>query len=185
MKINYLQSYDEDFNLSKGLNERIKLLPENEWICLTDCDTLKFPNFQTNLIKIVETATEMDLIGAMTNRLRPTNPAVINEMYNNDSISDHFLKADELWFKNKTKLEPTKVIAGNCMVFNKSLWSKIGGFNESKLFFDKYFSYAVKENGGRCLLAKGLYIFHLYRWDAVNPVMEVNHLLKPKKPLAT
>ena len=181
MKINYLQSYDEDFNLSKGLNDRIKLLPDDEWICLTDCDTLKFPGFTTNLIEILENASEMDLIGAMTNRLRRSNPAVIQEMFDNGNITDHFNKANELWNDNKTALEFCKVVAGNCMIFNKSLWLLVGGFDEKKLFFDKYFSYAVKEVGGNCYLAKGLYIFHLYRWDAVDTTMAVEHLLK--KPL--
>ena len=181
MKINYLQSYDEGFNLSKGINERINLL-SNDWICLTDCDTLKFPSFQTNLIEILEKANETDLIGSMTNRLRKSNPAVIQEMYDNDSVTEHFNVAIDLWNKNNTKLTPIKIIAGNCMIFHKSLWILCGGFDETKLFFDKYFSYKVAEIGGRCLLAQGLYIFHLYRWGSTDPVSDVNHLLKQKNP---
>lgn len=176
MKVNYIQSYSPEFTISKRLNEIIN--PLEGWICLTDCDTLKFPNFTTNLIEVLNTVDTNTLIGPMTNRLRPTNPAVIQSMYNNDSISDHFLKAVELWNEFKTETEPAKIIAGNCMIFHKSLFDKVGGFDENKLFFDKYFSYAVTEIGGRCLLAKGLYIFHLYRWDSIDPVSQVSHLLK-------
>ena len=64
------------------------------------------------------------------------------------------------------------------MVFHKSLWEKVGGFREDQTFFDKYFSYDVYDKGGVCMIAKGLYIFHLYRWGSLNPVSEVKHLVK-------
>ena len=83
---------------------------------------------------------------SMPRMLGITNPpVVIDEMYDNDSVSDHLNKAQELWSENKTKLLPIKIVAGNCMIFHKSLWLLCGGFDESKLFFDKYFSYKVAE----------------------------------------
>jgi hypothetical protein len=178
LKVNYIQSYSPTFELSKRLNEIIQPLPD-EWICLTDHDTLKFPSFATNLIELLNSPglTKNDLIGSMTNRLRPTNPAVINEVFDESDINVHFDLAKSLWKDHGTDTLETNIIAGNCMIFHKSLWSNLGGFNEKKLFFDKYFSYAVTENGGRCLIAQGLYIFHLYRWDSENPVAEVSHLL--------
>lgn len=176
MKINYLQVYDYELNISKRLNECISYLPD-EWICLTDQDTLKFADFPNQLKELLEVADKSWLIGTKTNRLRPSNPQVINEMFNESDIDKHYKKSVELWESNWLKLEETNLIAGCCMVFHKELWSKVGGFDEDKVFFDKYFSYKVNEVG-KCMIAKGLYVFHLYRWGSVDPVSDVKHLVK-------
>ena len=179
MKINYLQIHDYNLDISKRLNECVNLLP-NEWICLTDNDVLKFPTFSDNLRDILESGDckKNHVIGTMTNRLRPSNPQVVNELFDESDMNVHFNKSVELWDENGTTLMDAPLIAGSCMVFHKSLWSKVGGFDESKTFFDKYFSYAVKDSGGRCLIAKGLYTFHLYRWGSKSPVDAVEHLIK-------
>jgi GT2 family glycosyltransferase len=179
MKIEFIQVYDYDLNIYKRLNEVIDLLPNN-WICLTDQDTLKFAEFPLNLKTFLETSeiTKNDLIGTKTNRLRPTNPQVINELFNENNIDVHYKKSLELWQNNGVKVTITNLIAGCCMIFHKELWTKIGGFQKDKIFFDKYFSYDVVKNGGKCLIAEGLYVFHLYRWGSKDPVSEVSHLVK-------
>ena len=90
----------------------------------------------------------------------------------------HYQKSIDLWAKYGTGLEETSLIAGSCMIFHKELFNKIGGFDESKTFFDKYFSYSVVDNGGKCLIMNGVYTFHLYRWHSKNPVDSVEHLIK-------
>lgn len=178
MKINYLQIHDYDLEISKRLNECVSMLP-NEWICLTDNDVLKFPGFANNLKKILESRDYTnDILGSMTNRLRPSNPQVIYEIFEESDINVHFNKAVELWDSHHEETFETKLIAGSCMIFHKSLWERVGGFDETKTFFDKFFSYAVIADGGKCLIAKGLYTFHLYRWGSVSPVDSVEHLIK-------
>lgn len=176
MEINYLQIYDYELNISKALNKAIEKL--NDWICLTDQDTLKFPSFPNNLKEILLKANKNDLIGATTNRLNPVNPQTVKELFNEPNINTHFNYSIEAWNKYGTELEKTKLIAGCCMIFHKELWQKVGGFQEDKIFFDKYFSYDVTNNGGKCLIAKGLYIFHLYRWKSKDPTSAVEHLIK-------
>lgn len=180
MKINYLQVYDYNLNISKRLNECISLLP-NEWICLTDQDTLKFADFPNQLKELLESEhiTTDDLIGTKTNRLRPSNPQVVNNLFDESDMNVHFKYAIHTWKENYTQVEETNLIAGSCMIFHKSLWKEVGGFDEDKIFFDKYFSYKVNDTSfGRCLIAKGIYTFHLYRWGSVDPVSEVKHLVK-------
>lgn len=179
MKIEYIQVYDYELNISRRLNEVVSKL-DNNWICLTDQDTLKFADFPKNLKHFLEHAeiTKNDLIGTRTNRLRPTNNQVIKPLFNENNIDVHNETAKTLWQNHALELQETNLIAGSCMIFHKELWQKIGGFNESKVFFDKYFSYDVLDSGGRCLIAKGLYIFHLYRWGAKDPVSSVEHLVK-------
>ena len=179
MNINFLQIHDFNLEISKRLNECVDLLP-NEWICLTDNDVLKFPQFAEQLKEVLSTSSKSNVYGSMTNRLRPTNPQVVYEMFDESDINEHFYKAGELWDKYGAELKKTRLIAGSCMVFHKSLWEAVGGFDESKTFFDKYFSYAVVENGGKCLIMQGIYTMHLYRWGSESPVNEVQHLIKKK-----
>jgi GT2 family glycosyltransferase len=113
----------------------------------------------------------------MTNRLRPSNPQGVNYLFDESDMNVHFQYSLDCWHEFNAEVEQTKLIAGSCMIFHKSLWKKVGGFDEDKIFFDKYFSYKVNEVG-RCLIAKGIYTFHLYRWDAVSPVDSVEHLVK-------
>lgn len=176
MKVNYLQVYDYNLNISKRLNECIE--PLEGWICLTDQDTLKFASFPNNLKEILKDADKNNLIGATTNRLRPSNPQVVQHLFNETDINKHHEYSIEAWNKYNTTLEQTNLIAGSCMIFHKDLFNKVGGFQEDKIFFDKYFSYDVYNSGGLCLIAKGLYIFHLYRWGSKDPVSDVKHLVK-------
>jgi GT2 family glycosyltransferase len=179
MKINHLQIHDYNLNISARLNEAIDLL-DDEWICLTDNDTLKFPSFAGNIRTLLEsgTVTKNDVVGTMVNRLRPSNPAVVSDLFNESDINVHFNEAIDRWNKYETETFETSIVAGSCMIFHKSLWTTIGGFNQEKIFFDKYFSYDVATNGGKCYIAKGIYIFHLYRWGSENPVGSVEHLVK-------
>jgi len=179
MQIEFIQIHDYNLNISKRLNDVVSKL-DNNWICLTDQDTLKFEGFANNLKYFLENAdiTKEDLIGTMVNRLRPSNPQVIQSLFNESDINIHIQTAKDLWQNNKLETQETNIIAGSCMIFHKELWQKVGGFNEEKIFFDKYFSYYVTDFGGRCLIAKGLYIFHLYRWGAKDPVSSVEHLVK-------
>jgi GT2 family glycosyltransferase len=179
MDIEFIQIHDYNLDISKRLNYVINKL-DNNWICLTDQDTLKFEGFANNLKHFIENAdiTKNDLIGTRANRLRPTNNQVINSLFNESNIDVHNETAKTLWQNHALELQTTNLIAGSCMIFHKELWHKIGGFNESKIFFDKYFSYDVIDKGGRCLIAKGLYIFHLYRWGRKDPVSSVEHLVK-------
>lgn len=173
MKVNYIQSYSPDFKISERLNEIIE--PLDGWICLTDMDTLKPPGFAERLIKILKEASEDMVIGAMTNRLRKGNIAVVEELYDNPNITDHLQKSDDLWSEFETQLAEISVVAGNCMVFHKKVFNLVGGFPD-KTMFDRAFCKKAMVYGAKLRLAKGLYIFHLYRWG--KDPFDVSHLIK-------
>lgn len=179
MKINFLSIHDYNLDISKRLNDCINLLP-NEWIVLSDNDVLKFPNFAENIKTVLESADKNNLYGTMTNRLRPSNPQVINSLFDESDMNVHYQKSIDLWTEYGINTEETNLIAGSCMIFHKELWEKVGKFNELVIFFDKYFSYEVTKNGGKCLIMKGIYTFHLYRWHSKSPVDSVEHLIKTK-----
>jgi hypothetical protein len=181
MKIEFIQVFDFDLNIAKRLNEVIEPLPNN-WICLTDQDTLKFEGFAKDVKELIESGniTKKDLTGCMTNRLNPNNKAVIKELFNAKSIDDHHIQSVvSRMYGNQ--VEETDIVAGACMIFHKELFNAVGGFDESKLYFDKDLSRKTLKNGGRLLIARGIYIFHLYRWGKKDPVSSIDHLKKQKK----
>ena len=57
------------------------------------------------------------------------------------------------------------------LMFPKSIWTKVGGFEEGGIvdknyhFHDYNFSMKVKKAGGKIGIAKGIYVFHLYRYE--------------------
>ena len=138
---------------------------------LTDQDTLKPPEFAQRLQKVLHNLPGTILIGTRTNRLNPSNPAVIGAAYNLESISKHLEISEGAWKDQGVNLSPCKVVAGCCMIFKKSLWREWGGFPENSIRFDSEVS-AKSE----CFIATGLYIIHLYRWGSNVPQLYTAHL---------
>ena len=182
MKIEFIQVFDFDLNIAKRLNEVIEPLPNN-WICLTDQDTLKFDGFAQDVKELIESGniTKKDLTGCMINRLNKNNKAVIKPLFDEKCINKHYGQALFSRRFHKQRVEETDIVAGACMIFHKELFNAVGGFDESKLYFDKDLSRKTLKNGGRLLLARGIYIFHLYRWGKKDPVSSIDHLKKQKK----
>ena len=173
--INFIQPYDYNLNIGKAYNEAIK--PLEGWICLTDQDTLKFEGFAQRVKTIIETVDEMTILTCMTNRLRRNNKQVLSEYFNESDINVHQDVFERLWTTYGTTLTDADVIAGVCMIFHKSAWDKIK-FTHNTVTFDRIFSHQAMQQGYKLRLAKGLYIFHLYRWGKDDPENNIAHLVK-------
>lgn len=172
--INFIQPFAYDLNIGREYNERISEL--DGWICITDQDTLKFEGFAQHVKEIVENAQEDWIITCMTNRLRQDNTNVIMELYDESDVWVHFYKFKDLWDEFGAELEPTKEpIAGVFMLFHKSAWEEVR-FIENAINFDRLFTDMCKKKGYKPHVAKGLYIFHLYRWG--RDVADISHLVK-------
>ena len=160
--VNFIQPFAFDKNVGKEYNKACE--PLEGWICITDQDTLKFNGFASRVQQITQVANESQVITCMVNRLRKDNLNVIHELYEESDIRAHKKKFDELWQLHGTKLERTKMpIAGVFMLFHKSVWEKVK-FKEGTMNFDNHFTHDVKQAGFTTVVAKGLYIFHLYKF---------------------
>lgn len=173
MIIDYIQPYSVSLDIGAEYNRAISAC--KDWICITDHDTLKPPGFAERLHKTLsENAHPNRVFTCMVNRVGHNHDAVVEEMFMEDSISEHLKTASSTWRQYGTKTVPTSVAPGYCMVFHKSLWEKLPqGFKPRSFVFDRELSRV-----GQPMLMKGVYIIHLYRWKNPNPEKSYSHLLR-------
>lgn len=165
-------------NIGGAYNEAINELPSDCWVVLNDQDVLFLTSDTANHIKeIIESNPEYDLITCMTNRLGVKEQLWYGQFMEGD-ISHQIEVAKTSWQDHGTTVIPSRLAAGLCMIFRKSLWVKVGGFPEFDITFDRVFSQKVIKSGGKIGIARGLYIFHLYRYQEKNPQNSIKHLTK-------
>lgn len=176
-RVHFLQPYAYDLLIGREYNDAIDRLPGGSWICINDQDTLKPPGYAERVKYIIEYEVkdpETYLIGSRTNRMSRLNPNVVPELHEEGDISKHLVKAFELWEKHRTSLTAAHEVAGYCMIFNKALWEKVGGFPPRSIRFDSWLSERAE-----IYTALGLYTFHLYRWHKrSDPERAYSHLLR-------
>lgn len=164
-----------DKNFGKAINQMIEGLPENDWICLRDIDTVPAYHemFISQCEEIANNSQGYDLIGCMTNRLG-LDYQLVNGMFNEWDIRTHRLVAKGLAEnKNIKGIGASQTIGGLMMLFSKKTWLKAGKFKEGGImiqgkFIDYYFSKDVAKVKGRLGIAEGIYLIHMYRMDAPN-----------------
>ena len=81
-------------------DEAIDLLPDDDWICITDQDTLKFNGFALHVKEIILSVSKDVIFTSRVNRLAKSNPAVIDALYDCEDIDEHKDMASFLWEQN-------------------------------------------------------------------------------------
>ena len=172
VNVHHITPGRSDKNIGKAINDIIETLPENDWICLRDIDTL--PMYHEKIYQQCEDiarAGEFDLVGCMTNRLGLHYQLVGGRKSNDSDILNHRKIAVELYNKHGIEIMPIQqVIGGLFMLFPKSMWRQVGGFPEGGIqiqghFFDYHFCKKVMQQRLRIGIAKGIYLFHYYRFE--------------------
>jgi len=177
MKIRYITPFALDKNIGKAYNEAISELPDDCFVVLRDGDTMFLtPEWGKQIECIIGMNPDFDVIGCMTNRLSVPEQ-LINGKMNDLDIADQIKLSYNTWINNKTDVKESSVVAGMLMIFHKSIWAK-HKFRENSIIFDRQFSNDVIRSGGKIGVAKGLYIFHLYRFGQENPQSYTKHLKK-------
>lgn len=172
VNVHHITPGRSDKNIGKAINEIIERLPDNDWICLRDIDTL--PMYHEKIYHQCEDiarAGEFDLVGCMTNRLGLHYQLVGGRKSNDPDILNHRKIALELYNTHVNEVMPIhQAIGGLFMLFPKSTWLKVGGFPEGGIqinghFFDYHFCKSVMKHRLRIGIAKGIYLFHYYRFE--------------------
>jgi hypothetical protein len=176
MIIHFIQPFAQDKNIGKEYNSRISELPDDCYICLRDQDTLPLrSDWGAQIYQVIEANPNYQIIGCMTNRLRAPYQLYKGKFSNDSDISNHIQIANELWQQNGTKVTDVPGIAGMCMIFHKSVWERIK-FEENSIFFDKQFCDKARKLKMNIGVARGVYLFHLYRFGQKDPFGYTGHL---------
>ena len=179
MKIHYSTPFSTEKNIGKAYNEFMELVPDGDWVCIMDGDVLRLlPDWGNQIESIIRNNTQFKLIGCMTNRLRANHQLYRNTFSNEPNIDYHVRVAALLQHEYSYKVEATSYVAGLCLIFSKDTWKAVGGFRENSILFDKEFNTDIRAKfGGNPIgIAKGLYLFHLYRWGSKDPYNDTQHL---------
>jgi hypothetical protein len=169
-----------DKDLGAAINMQIELIPDNDWICLRDGDTMflhhNWPKQIEDIIK--EHGNNFDLIGCKTNRLGCNWLLHGGKASQDPNVLNHYEIAVDLHNKHYSEVDYLdNTLAGFFMLFPKKTWNKTrfpeGLFHQNK-FIDFMFSHQVYK-WGRIGLAKGLYIFHFYRFN--KNIKDISHLV--------
>lgn len=154
-------------DIGGGMNEHIRHLPEDAWVCVRDGDSMFLT---TDWGKQLETVVEKHgkdygLIGCMTNRLGGLHQCYKGEFSNNFSIKHHMKIAEHLRGVRYDEVEDLGKlgVAGLFMLFPKRVWLEVDGFVEESPKADTFFNHALRAKGYRLGIARGVYVFHSYR----------------------
>lgn len=178
-RINWLQPYSVEKNIGREYNRLISLMPDGEWIGITDHDAMFLrPDSKAQISDIITRhGHEFDVFGVLTNRLYGWHQQY-NGFSEDPDVNNHVQIANDCHSSNYGQVVETNVnIAGLCMVFSKSTWDRVGGFAEGSITLDKDFTDAVMRTGGRLAIMTGVYMFHLYRWGQSDPTRYKDHLV--------
>ena len=181
VSVHHITPARADKNLGKAINQIIEGLPDNDWICLRDIDTVPpyHEAFISQVEELVNNNQGYELLGCMTNRLG-LKWQLVDGMFDEWDMKKHREVAKELAKKNTIKpLHRGQTVGGLFMLFSKQTWKKYGKFPEGGIkikgsFVDYHFSLAVRGKKG---IAEGIYLFHNYRPDAKDTRRATNHLI--------
>lgn len=167
-------------DIGKGINDTIRELPEDSWICLRDIDTMfLLPEQPMWLETLVRSNPEYDVIGASCNRLGSTYQLFGNMVSDDPDIRNHIeiAKLSRATWGNSIEDVPLGVpLAGFFLLFRKSLWLEIP-FEERSIQFDLIFSNTLHAQNKRLGIMRGMYLFHTYRLGSENPRKAISHLI--------
>lgn len=184
ISVHHITPGRSDKNFGKSINDIIKLIPDNDWICLRDIDTM--PIYHEQFFKQCEEIAnkgEYDLVGCMTNRLGLNWQLHHGQLSGNSDILDHRRIGIERFeqFGSEVKAVPNNYIGGMFMLFPKKTWMAVGGFPEGGIqikgkFIDWWFCDLVRRKRLKIGIAPGIYLFHLYRiWK--EKARDIQHLI--------
>ena len=178
MKVHYIQPFAIDKDIAKAYDEACKLIPDEDWICITDYDAMFLFHEQKQLVQKIAESGKADLYGAMTNRCNVPE-FLIDGMFDEMNLKKHYTTAFCQMSVYEDEVQPYNgIIPGYFMLFSKKTWNDVRGFEMPEYgvnyAFDQYFSMKIKRKG----IIKGLYLLHLYRIWSKFPQLDIEHLKK-------
>lgn len=179
MRVHFVQPFAVDKNIGAAYNDACSRADADDWICITDQDSMFLHPFNGRQIYdiVQSTGRSYALLSCVTNRLKSTNQLYNNEFSYNPCISAHVRIAEELYNTRYATVERVGFpVAGIMLLFPKTTWEQFP-FAENSYLFDKTFSFDILRAGLPIGLMRGVYRFHSYRFNSPDPTRDEKHLL--------
>lgn len=189
--IHYITPGHSDLNLGREINDFVKMIPDTDWVCLRDIDTM--PAYHEVFFKQIEdiSKTDFGLVGCITNRLGLKHHLIDGIKQENSDWKYHREIGKQRYAKfgssvNQMDFKIDNIadsIGGVMMLFPKKAWIDVGGFKEGGVsvdgcFIDYWFTKAVISKGHKIGIAEGIYMIHMYRPGATETRYATSHLCK-------
>ena len=165
ISVHHITPGRSDKDYGRAINDLIEFLPDHDWICLRDIDTM--PLHHRVFFKQCEdiaNAGEFDLVSCKTNRIGVVHQLHGHKKSDNFDVKHHIEIAHQRYEQYGSEvIESCGLVAGLLMLFPKRVWLEVGGFPEGGIsiggnFIDYLFSKSIKENGGKIGIARGIYL---------------------------
>jgi len=178
MKVHIIKPYDLDKDLGKVYNEEMSRIPEGDWACLMDLDTMFLsPDAGHILHGYAEKYSHAGLLTCYTNRIHPKAPdqlldGVVSENLLLDYHMERAYHQKRLLF-NATPLNHE--VSGFLMMVSKATWNEVKFKQGGKcLGVDNQYCWDLLAAKKSIYRMDALYVLHLYRLK--NGITDKTHL---------
>lgn len=179
MKVHIIKPYSIEKNLGKAYNEAMALIPDGDWACIMDYDTMLLtPDCGHVLHEYVMKYDFAGVFTCFTNRIHPlaSNQLLDGQISDNVCMDYHIERA---YNQKRMLFQVTPIerpISGFLMMISKQTWNECKFSETGKcLGVDNDFSANILERGKRILRMDGLYVWHTYRLK--NGIKDKTHLI--------
>lgn len=166
MNINFISPFSMDKKYGTELNRCISLLPDDDWVCVTDWDCMLLSPLQVpKMYEYIAQYPEVDLFLATSNRSGSHSQRYKGRISGDDSMKAWHLEAENLLKgSNSITLNADGKISGYLMLFSKRTWEKYGFSNDlDVLHVDRDFTRKILEQNGVVAIMNRILVWHSYR----------------------
>lgn len=178
MHIHVTIPYREDRNLGKAYNDAFRIIPDEDYLLITDYDVLfLLPDTIRHCYQYVRARPDADMFVCWANRTFHSNEQLLNKTVNqDDQIRTHISIAHRIAELVPQVTPIRRTISGFVMLIPKRTWNEFKFVEDLKcLGVDTLYSQRLVDAGRTILRMDGIYVWHTYRLE--NGTQDKNHLL--------
>lgn len=170
MKIHVRIPFSLEKNLANEYNHAFSGVPDEDWVCLLDYDTMFLtPNAIPILYEYVKAFPDTGLFTAFTNRIHQlaTDQLFLGSPSNDFDVKNWAWRAKIQAMTETNVTEIKKPISGFLMLVAKKTWNEIKFRGPGCLGVDNNFSADVLQSGRKIYRMDRILVFHMYRMDDI------------------
>jgi hypothetical protein len=178
MKVHIVKPYDIDKDLGRAYNEAMSRIPEGDWACLMDYDTMLLtPDCGWILHEYAQKFAHAGLLTCYTNRVHPSAMSQLLDGVCSDNVSLQY-HMERAYNQKRLLFQASpinKEVSGFLMLVSKSTWNEVKFKQGGKcLGIDNEFCWDLIKAKKSIYRMDGLYVLHLYR--LMNGISDKTHL---------